>query len=479
MKGDEISFKEIKSLVQKVKKIAIELDSSSDYVKNANLQEKKMLSSHMKLLKKALFEVNKKIPDELDKLHFGKSFVGLGKLKEEPVLKTPVKTKVETRFSKDLPPLIKPKPLKKKSVISHLKKEVPEKEEGGFLSKIKLFRRLGIEKLYSKDELTPNDLEKETIRRMKLKRKKQQIKEKEEKANPYVQYASSLFSNFSRKVITKKTFQKMEEDLKKANLKFTPHSYMSVIFLSTVVSFFVAMILAAFFLFFSVSATLPIISLSTEPFATRFLKVFWMLIVIPVGTFLVMLLYPSLEKSSAELKIDEEIPFATIHMSAISGSMIDPSKIFHIVILTKEYPYLEKEFTKLINEINIYGYDLVSALRNAADNSPSKKLSEIFTGLATTINSGGDLPDFFDKRSQTLLFEHGIEKEKKTKAAETFMDIYISVVIAAPMILMMLLMMMKISGLGLSLSTNMITLIMVMSVTIVNVVFLTFLDSKR
>ena len=166
-------------------------------------------------------------------------------------------------------------------------------------------------------------------------------------------------------------------------------------------------------------------------------------------------------------------------MSAISGSMIDPSKIFHIVILTKEYPYLEKEFTKLINEINIYGYDLVSALRNASDNSPSKKLSEIFTGLATTINSGGDLPDFFDKRSQTLLFEHGIEKEKKTKAAETFMDIYISVVIAAPMILMMLLMMMKISGLGLSLSTNMITLIMVMSVTIVNVVFLTFLDLKR
>jgi len=59
------------------------------------------------------------------------------------------------------------------------------------------------------------------------------------------------------------------------------------------------------------------------------------------------------------------------------------------------------------------------------------------------------------------------------------MDIYISVVIAAPMIFMLLLMMMKISGLGVSLSTSMITLIMVLGVSVVNVGFLTFLHLKQ
>ena len=77
--------------------------------------------------------------------------------------------------------------------------------------------------------------------------------------------------------------------------------------------------------------------------------------------------------------------------------------------------------------------------------------------IKTFITSGGDLPDFFDKRAQSLLFEHRLEREEYTKSAETFMDIYISVVIAAPMILMLLLMMMKISGLGISLSSGMIT----------------------
>jgi len=164
---------------------------------------------------------------------------------------------------------------------------------------------------------------------------------------------------------------------------------------------------------------------------------------------------------------------------AISGSMIEPSKIFSIIVSTKEYPYLKKEFTKLINDINILGYDLVSALRNSANNSSSKKLTELLNGIATTINSGGNLPVFFDKRAQSLLFEYRVEKEKKTRSAETFMDIYISVVIAAPMILMLLLMMMKISGLGISLSTSMITLIMVLGVSIMNIVFLTFLHLKH
>jgi flagellar protein FlaJ len=188
--------------------------------------------------------------------------------------------------------------------------------------------------------------------------------------------------------------------------------------------------------------------------------------------------YPYLEKKAAENKIDQELPFATIHMSAIAGSMIEPSKIFSIIISTGEYPMVSREFTKLLNEVNVYGYNLVSALRNLAFNSPSKRMGELFNGLATTITSGGNLPEFFNKRAQSLLFDYRLEREKYTRAAETFMDIYISVVIAAPMILMLLLMMMKISGLGVSFSTNMIALLMVLGVSVINIIFLTFLQLK-
>jgi Flp pilus assembly protein TadB len=331
---------------------------------------------------------------------------------------------------------------------------------------------------YGKRKFLPTELEKLTLKRLHLK-EKVIVKKREKTPNAYVRMASKLFYNYSSALIKKKKFKPLRRDLIRANLEFVPANYISLIFFLTLLAFFLSIFVFAFFLFFNFGSAPPFITRATEGLGLRLLKTFWIMILIPAGTFLFVYFYPSLEKKSIETRINRELPFATIHMSAISGSMIDPTKIFSIVISTKEYPYLKKEFTKLLNEINIYGYDLVTALRSMAFNSPSTKLSELFNGLATTINSGGNLPEFFEKRAQSLLFEHRLDMEKSSKAAETFMDIYISVVIAAPMILMLLLMMMRISGLGITLSTTMITLIMILGVTMVNILFLTFLHLKQ
>jgi len=336
-------------------------------------------------------------------------------------------------------------------------------------------------KIYKQRELYLQGLERETIRRLRENKKKigEKNKKKIKQKSKYSEISSRFFSKFSKQLLGKESFQKLEEDLIKANLYHSPTGYISLILFTTLVSFIVGGFITLFFLFFNIEAISPFITQVQEPINLRFLKIFWLIFVIPIGTFFMMYIYPSLEKKSSEFKIDNELPFATIHMAAISGSMINPIKIFEIIVSTKEYPALEKEFTKLLNEINVYGSDFVNALKNTAKNTSSKRLSELLNGLATTINSGGDLPNFFEKRSDTLLFEYKIQKEKAAKAAETFMDVYISVVIAAPMILMLLLMMMKMSGLGLSLSVSAITLLVVIGVIVINIVFLTFLHLKR
>ena len=60
------------------------------------------------------------------------------------------------------------------------------------------------------------------------------------------------------------------------------------------------------------------------------------------------------------------------------------------------------------------------------------------------------------------------------------MDIYISIVIAAPMMLMLLLMMIKLGGIGFgNFSTGVITLIMILGVVGLNIIFLMFLYLKQ
>ena len=166
-------------------------------------------------------------------------------------------------------------------------------------------------------------------------------------------------------------------------------------------------------------------------------------------------------------------------MSAISGSGIEPSEIFKIIGFSKEYPYLRREIRKVLNQINLYGYDLLTALTNVSKSSPSAKLSELFSGLATTIGSGGGLQNYFEKRAESLLIDYRLEREKYTKVAETFMDIYISVVIAAPMILMLLLVMMSITGFQSGFTPQQITLLIIGVIAIINTLFLVFLEAKQ
>ena len=450
----ESLIKELKNNVEREKKVARELSILyKQFMRLKGDQEKKMMASQLQSLRKHLKEANNRASRNLKSMYLAKP---LPKIAEKPEPKIPEKKEIKPLITTPQQPVvtqssgleIKSSPTKRKRLI---KLDKAFKLEG---------------------------LEKETLKRLKKKDKKVK-EEKKKKPNNYAKRANRFFSKNSIKLLNKKIFQTLERDLIKANMQYTPTTYVSIIYYTTFLSIFAGIFLSAFFLFFKVSAELPLVTLITEDLGLRFLKVFWIMIVVPMITFFIMYLYPSLEKKSTSHRIDHELPFATINMAAISGSLIDPSKIFNIIITTKEYPYLSKEFTKIMNEINIHGYNFVGALRNASYNSPSKKLSELFSGLATTINSGGDLPNFFDERSKTLLFEHRLDMEKQAKSAETFMDVYISLVVAAPMILMLLLIMMKISGLGLAMSIGTITLIMVLGVSIINIVFLTFLQLKK
>ena len=144
----------------------------------------------------------------------------------------------------------------------------------------------------------------------------------------------------------------------------------------------------------------------------RLVKVFWIPLMLPIVTFIMLYLYPSLERKSSSSKIDQELPFAVIHMGAISGSGMAPAQIFKVIGTSEDYPNLRKEIRKVLNQINLYGYDLVNALSNAARSAPSEKLKELFNGVATTIHSGGSLKEFFEKRGETLLVNYRLEEEK-------------------------------------------------------------------
>ena len=304
----------------------------------------------------------------------------------------------------------------------------------------------------------------------KIKRK-EPIDKKEEvqefkAARGYVKISNRFFLDTADRFIAKGYFKPLALALNKANIEILFSAYVAVVLFSTLLAL----------IFSSVVAVMIVVLDFSIP---TLLKVIWLPLVIPAVTFFVVYYYPSTERSSLARKIEQELPFAVIHMSAISGSGIEPVELFKIITVSKEYPFLRKELRKVLNQINLYGYDLVTALNNVMKTSPSPRLSELFAGLSTTISSGGDLSEFFQKRAETLLVDYRLEREKYTKVAETFMDIYISVVIAAPMILMLLLIMVSISGFQIPFSPNEMTIMIILVIAVINMIFIGVLQIKQ
>jgi flagellar protein FlaJ len=295
----------------------------------------------------------------------------------------------------------------------------------------------------------------------------------------YVKLASALFGSVASKLIAQGTFRTLGVQLRKSNMSFLLEGYVSMILFTSVLSILCAFALGAFFHFFSLTLSPPSVIPYTGPFLPRLFLLLGMTVIFPIATFFALYYYPTTEQEGAKSKIEQELPFAIIHMSAISGSGIEPSNIFAIIAESKEYPAMRREIRKVLTHMRVYGYDLVSALNTIAQSTPSPKLAEIFAGLSATITSGGDLKTFFEKRAESLLLEYKLDREKFAKTAETFMDIYITVVIAAPMILLLILIMLNISNFSIGLSPGWLTALIIGVIAVLNIVFMSFLNVKQ
>jgi len=412
-----------------------------------NTREKKLLNDAISSLIAQLKILNKSLPDLVDSIGFYK------KLKGSEA--SPEIHKIETaEVKKDLVQ-IKYRPSVNKEKVEITISEMDRKE---FLENL------------SKSNLSINQLK----NKFSVERPIATFG----KPNFYAKISNRFFRNISTKLLMKGYLESLNKDLRKMNSPFVVGTYASMILFTMLLATIFSVFLILFLLFYKI--TLDGLVPVEESFFLRFYRIFWIILAVPIGTGLLMYIYPKSEGKNIGAKIDQELPFIAIHMSAIATSGIEPTTIFEIIIKSEEYKNTRLEFRKLLNLINFQGFDLVTALQKVAGSGPSAKLRELLDGLATTITSGGDMHEFLDKHAEGLLFDYRLERERYTKTAETLMDIYISISIAAPMILLMLFIIMGSTGMYfLGLTTDVMAVLIILSLIFLNVIFLLFLRLKQ
>jgi len=287
-------------------------------------------------------------------------------------------------------------------------KLIPKKERG------KLLAELNIEPYNLKDFV-------------KSKTKKKNV-EKEKiytvyQTNEYGKIANIFFEKVSLSVTQKypEYFKLIYNSLLSSDIKVLSKTYVSIIFFTAMIGTFVSFILSLFLIDFNnLFVAIPSILLLT--------------LLGGAGTFAFVYFYPYLSKKNREKEIAKDLPFAVVHMSAVAGSGAQPLSIFNLLLKSKEYKGLDGEIKKIVNYVNVFGYDLSTALKNVADTTPSSDFRTLLNGLVSNIKSGGNLKDYLDQKSADMLVKYKLEREKLVQTMGTYADIYTGILIAAPLL---------------------------------------------
>lgn len=187
--------------------------------------------------------------------------------------------------------------------------------------------------------------------------------------------------------------------------------------------------------------------------------------------------YPFNLLTSKKNSLEANLPFAINHMAAIAASGVPPFVVFKLLANIREYGEVANESRRIVRNVDTFGMDAVSSMRNVADRSPSAEFKQLIYGVVSTIETGGDLKRYLDNAAKEALFNYRIKREKYLQTLGTYADFYTAVLIAAPLFFISILSVMSLVGgeiFGLSIPVAMKVGVYAL-MPLMNIVFLLFI----
>ncbi len=222
-------------------------------------------------------------------------------------------------------------------------------------------------------------------------------------------------------------FNFVKESLIQANIKIPFRAYLSTAFLTTIIGYFVSLV-SIFFVTSVIEMTSfqKTVLLVVGPFAFSIL------------IFALFLIIPMQKVSGRRKSIEVNLPFVLTHMGSIAESGVPPYVVFKLIADFEEYGEISNEMKRLVRNVDEFGIDPLTAVKELAKRTPSKNFREVLLGIASTTESGGDVKTYLKNAGQQALFNWRIKREKFMQQLSAYAEFYTGILIAAPLFIIAL-----------------------------------------
>jgi len=162
--------------------------------------------------------------------------------------------------------------------------------------------------------------------------------------------------------------------------------------------------------------------------------------------YFITMMIPESKASSRKKDIEAKLPYALNFIAAMATAGITPVEIFKSLAEQPVYGEVHKEAAWIYRDIAIFNIDIITALRNAANRTPSIRFQEFIQGAITTITSGGDLKRYYLAKAEEYMRENRRLQKEFLETLGVLAESYVTVVVAAPLFLIIMFSVMALVG---------------------------------
>ena len=251
-------------------------------------------------------------------------------------------------------------------------------------------------------------------------------------------------------------YSMLRNDLISARLKTSFEVYVSTAVVSSVIVGLVSAIALGFFTWFlklpnlikykgDVPATVLFFSQYSLILGTVFVVIFSLLVFGGI-TYAVFISYPSVVAGTRRRSIDATLPYAINYITSMSTAGITPAEIFRLLGDSPIYGESSVEARYIAREIDIFGRDLIDALRIVASSTPSRRMKEFLQGSMASISSGGNLTDYFRTKANQYALENRQTQKMFLDTLALISESYVTAMVAGTLFLIILQSIMSVIG---------------------------------
>jgi len=163
-------------------------------------------------------------------------------------------------------------------------------------------------------------------------------------------------------------------------------------------------------------------------------------------TYVIFLAYPSVVAGNRRRNIDATIPYAINYITSMSTAGITPAEIFRLLGDSPIYGESSVEARYIAREIDIFGRDLIDALRIVSASTPSQRMKEFLQGAMASISSGGNLTEYFRTKAGQYALENRQSQKMFLDTLALIAESYVTAMVAGTLFLIILQSIMSVLG---------------------------------